>query len=161
MFTSLPSFNTNITSDNTEELAEAKEIFSTRHPSSHVPTTSDLSALRSLASFISTRSSAIIATCVYTLWDVRRESQQTYIATQPPSSPQRQAAEADLDVGKTMVAFNGSVIEQYPNYLTNCQRYIDELVEGNGGGEGIELVPAKESSLLGAAVASACVKASP
>lgn len=150
-----------IEGDNTEELAEAKEIFSTRHPSSHVPTTSDLSALRSLASFISTRSSAIIATCVYTLWDVRRESQQTYIATQPPSSPQRQAAEADLDVGKTMVAFNGSVIEQYPNYLTNCQRYIDELVEGNGGGEGIELVPAKESSLLGAAVASACVKASP
>lgn len=61
-----------------------------------------------------------------------------------------------------MVAFNGSVIEQYPNYRTNCQRYIDELVEGKGCAEsgGIELVPAKESSLLGAAVASACVKIS-
>lgn len=61
-----------------------------------------------------------------------------------------------------MVAFNGSVIENYPNYLSNCQRYIDDLVEGKGCPEmgGIELVPAKESSLLGAAVASACVKSS-
>lgn len=151
-----------IPSDNTDDLAEAKKLFSTQHPSSHTPTTSDLFSLRSLASFISIRSSAIIATCVYTLWDVRRESQQTYISTQPPSSPQRQAAEAELGLGKTMVAFNGSVIEQYPNYLTNCQRYIDELVEEKGCAEtgGIELVPAKESSLLGAAVASACVKSS-
>lgn len=61
-----------------------------------------------------------------------------------------------------MVAFNGSVIEHYPNYLSNCQRYINELVESKGCAEtgGIELVPAKESSLLGAAVASACVKGS-
>lgn len=57
-----------------------------------------------------------------------------------------------------MVAFNGSVIEHYPNYLFNCQRYIDELVGSKG--DGIELVPAKESSLMGAAVASACVKGS-
>lgn len=102
-----------------------------------------------------------MATCVYSLGEVRLESHKAYVATLPGSSPLRKTAEADLNLKKTMVAFNGSVIEQYPNYLENCQRYVDELVEGGtcpymGG---IELVPAKESSLLGAAVASACVKA--
>lgn len=77
------------------------------------------------------------------------------MAKLPPSSPLRQAAEADLALEKTVVAFNGSVIENYPGYLFSCQRYVDELVADRGS---IELVPAKESSLLGAAVASACVK---
>ena len=59
-----------------------------------------------------------------------------------------------------MVAFNGSVIENYPGYLSSCQRYVDQLVESKGCKENgnIELVPAKDSSIIGAAVASACVK---
>jgi hexokinase len=58
------------------------------------------------------------------------------------------------------VAFNGSVIENYPGYLSSCQRYVDQLVDGKGRPEGgvIELVPAKDSSIMGAAVASACAK---
>ena len=58
-----------------------------------------------------------------------------------------------------MISFNGSVIENYPGYLRNCQKYINELVAGKGVPElgSIELVPAKESSLQGAAVALACV----
>lgn len=65
-----------------------------------------------------------------------------------------------MQLEKTTVAFNGSVIENYPGYLASCQRYIDELVEGKGCSEprSIELVPAKESSLLGAAVGLACVE---
>ena len=60
----------------------------------------------------------------------------------------------------TTVAFNGSVIENYPGYLSSCQRYVDELVRSKGLAEprSINLVPAKESSLMGAAVALACVE---
>lgn len=115
-----------------------------------------MEALKSLASFIAIRSSALVATCVHSLWEVRLESHREYVADLPESSPARQGAEADLELEKTMVAFNGSVIENYPGYLASCQRYIDDLIgEGKGG---IELVLAKESSLIGAAVASACVK---
>lgn len=72
-----------------------------------------------------------------------------------------------MEEGPVVVAFNGSVIEQYPRYLENCQGYIDDLLEGEGEGEGqtrkkamgvMTLVGAKESSLLGAAVALACLE---
>lgn len=57
-----------------------------------------------------------------------------------------------------VVAFNGSVIEQYPRYLQNCQQYIDDLLSSAEGKPcAISLVGAKESSLLGAAVALACL----
>lgn len=149
-----------IESDDSAELSLAKKIFAERHPSPHSPSTSDLLALRSLASFISVRSSALVAACVYTLWDIRLEGHKTFIASLPESSDARQTAEADLTLGTTKVAFNGSVIENYPGYLSSCQRYVDHLVEGKGYEEygNIELVPAKESSIIGAAVASACAK---
>ncbi|GJC96641.1 hexokinase [Colletotrichum higginsianum] len=54
---------------------------------------------------------------------------------------------------RTMVAYNGSVIEYYPGYLAMCQGYVDALV--NRKDRSISLVPAKESSLLGAGVALA------
>lgn len=58
-----------------------------------------------------------------------------------------------------VVAFNGSVIEQYPRYLENCQKYIDDLLSSLGvKAAGMSLVGAKESSLLGAAVALACLE---
>ncbi|XP_044716320.1 hexokinase domain-containing protein [Hirsutella rhossiliensis] len=124
-------------SDGTSELTEAIKIFSQRHPSSHTPTTSDLVAVKALASFVSVRSSAIVATCVFTMWYCRLEAEEA-----------------------TTVAFNGSVIESYSGYLGSCQRYVDDLVESKGLAEprSIHLVPAKESSLMGAAVALACVE---
>jgi hexokinase len=59
---------------------------------------------------------------------------------------------------QTTVGFNGGVIEKYPGYLNNCQQYIDQLVVSNGQAMqgSITLAAAKESSLLGAAVALAC-----
>jgi hexokinase len=147
-------------SDESSDLSHAMQVFAERHPSSHIPTTSDLFGLRALASYISVRSSALVAACVFSLWDIRLESHKAYVASLPASSPQRPVAESDLKLDKTMVAFNGSVIEQYPRYQGNCQRYANELVlaKGRAGAGTIELVPAKESSLIGAAVASACVK---
>lgn len=59
----------------------------------------------------------------------------------------------------TLVAYNGSVLENYPAFRRNCQQYLDALVVGSGGVEGgLELVYAEESSLRGAAVAVACLE---
>ncbi len=56
----------------------------------------------------------------------------------------------------TLVAYNGSVLENYPNFKTSCQKHLDSLVEASGGKKGVvELMFAEESSLLGAAVAGA------
>ena len=117
-------------------------------------------AIKAIASFISIRSAAIVATCVFTLWDCRLEAEAAYVSTLPESSPERLKVEADMKLEKTTVAFNGSVIENYPRYLDTCQRYIDELVDSKGMAEprSIQLVPAKESSLMGAVVALACVE---
>lgn len=134
-------------------------MFAERHPSTHVPTAADMSVLRSLASFISVRSSAILATCVYTLWDLRLDSQQSFIETLPAASQARVEAEAELRLPITTVSCNGSIVEKYPGYFASFQRYVNQLVQGSGRAEvgDIELVPAEESALLGAAVALACV----
>ncbi|KAK0385150.1 hypothetical protein NLU13_7628 [Sarocladium strictum] len=146
-------------SDTSDSRSKAIALFSDTHPSPHTPTAADISALQSLASFISIRSSALVATCVYTLWDIRLESQRELVAMLPTSSQKHAEAQADVDMNNTVVSFNGSVIENYPGYRASCQKYVEFLLESNGHSKEktIELVPAKESSLLGAAVASACV----
>lgn len=54
------------------------------------------------------------------------------------------------------MAYNGSVMENYPEFRTRCQGQLDMLVEASGGKAGVvELMYAEESSLLGAAVAVA------
>lgn len=118
-----------------------------------------MSAIKAIASFVSVRSSALIASAVYALWDIRQEGDQKLLTTLPETSPLRTVVEEDLNMEKTTVAFNGSVIEQYPGYLASCQRYISELMESKPSSENksIELVSAKESSLTGAAVALACL----
>ncbi|OAA51873.1 hexokinase-1 [Metarhizium rileyi] len=149
-----------IESDASSDLADATKIFSERHPSSYTPTTSDLVAIKAISSFVSVRSSALVATCVFTLWDLRLDFEKQYIETLPESSPARKRIEADMQLQSTTVAFNGSVIENYPGYLANCQRYLDELIESRSLPEprSIGLVAAKESSLMGAAVALACLE---
>ncbi|KAG6266345.1 hypothetical protein E4U49_000502 [Claviceps purpurea] len=160
-----------IEGDKFPDLRGASQLFSERHPSHYRPTTSDLAAIKTISSFVSARSSALVATCVYTLWDMRLDFERQYIDSLSEMSPERtriEAAMAHLQ-RTTVVAFNGSVIENYPGYLASCQRYLNQLIQGGKGllfqGDKelseyprIELVPAKESSLLGAAVALACAE---
>lgn len=118
-----------------------------------------MAAIKSLSSFVSVRSSALVATCLYTLWEARLEGEGDFVKTLAQDSPLRKAVEEDMQLEKTTVSFNGSVIEHYPGYLEGCQRYINELLQSNGYAKtrSIELVPAKESSLIGAAVTLACI----
>jgi len=58
----------------------------------------------------------------------------------------------------TVMACSGSVIQYYPDYRDSCQKFLDALIERSNGKAGcLELTTAVESSILGAAVAVACI----
>ncbi|KXH47094.1 hexokinase [Colletotrichum salicis] len=153
--------------DTSPSLSSSVDLFIAQHPSSYTPTSSDLSALRSLASFVSRRSAAIIAACIHAVWSLRLEAlaeekeRKGSTALNQEATQQGEEAEAEFhhrieketSLARTMVAYNGSVIECYPGYLAMCQTYVNALV--NRSDRSVELVPAKESSLLGAGVALA------
>lgn len=127
-------------------------LFKSRHPSPVEPTAADLTFTRTLASYISRRSSAIVAASLFALWEFKNEAESQHTSVN---------ALKELSMDDHVVAFNGSVIEQYPQYLQNCQGYIDALLSSSDHGKKpgtISLVGAKESSLLGAAVALACLE---
>lgn len=159
-------------SDNSPELEMATAVFHKNHPTASgiVPAHSDILAVCTLASLIAQRSAAIVAASVYALWALKADTEQEYIQelsteTATASSVRAQhannaAAELAIVQARTVVAFNGSVIERYPHYLEQCQAVIDSLAAASTKVAGsIDLVPAKESSLLGAAVALACLGA--
>ncbi|KAM3086876.1 N-acetylglucosamine kinase 1 [Clarireedia jacksonii] len=130
-----------IENDQSSQLTSAIQIFATRHPSSYTPTPSDMRSLRFIASLVTERASALMATGVHSLWYLRNESESIL-----PS-----------ESAHTVVAYNGSVLENYPDFRNNTQKYLDLLVEASGATAGtVELMYAEESSLLGAAVAVAC-----
>lgn len=111
-----------------------------RHQTAIPPTPADLEALRHIAAHVTHRAAGIIAAGVHALWQLRNETESIL----PHES------------SHTLVAYNGSVLENYPGFKTTCQKHLDTLVEASGGEKGsIELEYAEESSLLGAAVAGA------
>ncbi|KUI59077.1 Hexokinase-1 [Cytospora mali] len=157
-----------IEADTSSSQEPSLTTFKSRHPSPIEPTTADIAFIRTLASYISRRSSAIVAASIFALWQFKNEAEADYLVSSSSSSTPSldspahflTAAQGELDLQGHVVAFNGSVIEQYPGYLQNCQDYLDELVSSAGGAKPatISLVGAKESSLLGAAVALACLE---
>ncbi|PQE27348.1 putative hexokinase-1 protein [Rutstroemia sp. NJR-2017a WRK4] len=130
-----------IESDPSPLLPQAIQIFSTAHPSPHTPTISDIRSLRLIASLVTQRASALLAAGVHSLWSMRNEAE----GIKPGEAVH------------TVVAYNGSVLENYPGFRAGMQGFLDGLVKGSGGEEGgVELVYAEESSLVGAAVAVGC-----
>ncbi|KAI1100093.1 hexokinase [Jackrogersella minutella] len=159
-----------IEADTSPTLEKAISQFTTHHPTSTPPTLSDITAIRTLATFISRRSAALLAASVFSLWELRHETEAEHVPTTPKPTPSNDSGVAlpspsveeqieDIEAS-TKVAFNGSVIEHYPLYLPACQRYIDGLVSHSRYPGSVDLVPAIESSILGAAVALACATAS-
>ena len=121
----------------------------------------------------------MVAASAYALWDIRREAEATMEHSNPErqdpkskscpscllSSPPSVSPHQDT-CDRAVVAYSGSVVERYPFYREICQGYLTSLVEAEdsetssggffpGGRGAIELVEAKQSSLLGAAVALA------
>jgi hexokinase len=101
-----------------------------------------MQAIRLIASHVTYRASGVLAAGTHALWQLRNEAE---------------SVPAD-ESSHTLVAYNGSVLENYPRFRATCQEQLDALVEATGGKRGvIELMYAEESSLLGAAVAVACL----
>lgn len=111
-----------------------------RHPTASPPTPTDLQTLRLIAAHVTHRAAGIIAAGVHALWQLRNEAESIL----------------PHEYSHTLVAYNGSVLENYPGFKVTCQKHLDILVEASGGQKGtVELIYAEESSLLGAAVAGA------
>lgn len=131
-----------IEADCSSDLKDARHIFVSQHPSTTSPSYTDMLALRKISSCVSKRASALLAAGCHSLWLIRNEAE---------------GLNADT-VAHTAISYNGSVLEHYPNFRENCQMHLDSLVEASGGkGGALELTPAMESSLVGAAVAVACL----
>ena len=149
-------------SDTSSALDHAVSTFKSRHPSPADPTADDIAFLRKLASYISRRSAAIVAASLFALWELKAEAESEFLATLGDHTAFVDETRAEMALQQTTVAFNGSVIEYYPGYLKNCQQYINELIASGSAtaasAASVDLVPAKESSLMGAAVALACAK---
>jgi len=101
-----------------------------------------MQALQHIASCVTQRAAGVVAGGVHALWSLRNAAENI-----DPSGYEH-----------TLVAYNGSVLENYPRFRSTCQQQLDNLVEASGGKAGvIELMYAEESSLIGAAVAVACL----
>ncbi|KAK0708336.1 hypothetical protein B0H67DRAFT_337912 [Lasiosphaeris hirsuta] len=149
-----------IEADTTPSFEAGRQIFASRHPSPVEPGTADIAVLRTLCSYISRRSASIVAASLFALWELKVETETEFLESLPANSPFAEETEPELKSARTTVAFNGSVIEFYPGYQANLQQYIDSLISTTGGdaSRSMEMVAAKESSLLGAAVALACLE---
>ncbi|KAI3320219.1 hexokinase-1 [Xylariaceae sp. AK1471] len=150
-----------IEADTSLTLEKALVTFTSAHPCPVPATPTDISVIRTLASFISRRSAALLASAVFALWELRYETATEQACE---SAEEKSTVEEDLTAPPhTKVAFNGSVIEHYPGYLAKCQNHIATLVasaENSVLAAGsIDLVPAVESSIIGAAVALSCALA--
>ncbi|KAI0483637.1 hexokinase-1 [Xylaria cf. heliscus] len=147
-----------IEADTSSTLEKALVAFTSAHPCSTTP--ADISTIRALACFISRRSAALLGAAVFSLWELRYETTIEQVCEDTEEKP----IEEDLTAPPhTKVAFTGSVIEHYPGYLAQCQDYIATLVSGAENtvlaAGSIDLVPAVESSIIGAAVALGCAVA--
>jgi hexokinase len=133
-----------VSRDQSSDLVAAIQLFTSLHPSTHTPTTTDMQSLRLIASYVTRRASYLLAAGVHALWSLHISSESISAASSE----------------HTIVAYNGSVLENYPGFRNECQEQLDQLVQmSGGGGDGgkVELVYAAESSLVGAAVAVACL----
>ncbi|KAI0506041.1 hexokinase-1 [Xylaria bambusicola] len=150
--------------DTSSTLEKALLAFTSAHPCPIPATPADIGAIRTLASFISRRSAALLGAAVFSLWELRYETAAEQACEEEKPVASATTAEEDLATPPhTKVAFNGSVIEHYPGYLGRCQAHITGLVAGAGNpvlaAGSIDLVPAVESSIIGAAVALGCALA--
>jgi len=115
------------------------------HPLPKTPSDADIELLRLIAYHTSRRAAAVIAASLHALWTLRSEGVDA-----------KQIANE-----QTIIACNGSVVEHYPDFMKTLQASLDALIVRSGGRAGsLGLMIAKESSILGAAVAVASVEES-
>lgn len=131
-------FKSSVMSDMEQEMInnrpdEVRNIFLNANPIENPSenfTDNDLKLISSVITSVSTRAAALTAATLVAL------------ATLLPES-----------VTQCTIAYDGTMVEKYPNFRQRCQDYLDTL--GAPRGRKLILKPSTESSLLGPAIASA------
>ncbi|KAK5107863.1 hypothetical protein LTR62_000623 [Meristemomyces frigidus] len=129
--------------DKTRTLSKANATFLAAHPLPMPPRLSELEFIREIAMLVSRRAATYLAIALHALWRLRTEAE-------------------GLEAGQSShvtVACDGTIIEKYPAFRSNCQAKLDELCVLSGAVEGaVSLDMAPDSSIFGAAVAVACIQ---
>ena len=129
-------------SDRSPNLSNASAAFLSAHPMRSPPKLRELEFIRDFGRLASRRAAAYLATSLHALWAVRTGSE----GMEPG------------EASHVTIACDGSMVEKYPGFRQQTQRYLDKLCLLSGASEGavtLELAP--ESSIFGAAVAVACM----
>lgn len=112
--------------------------------------------LRDLARAVQQRSSALIAAASVGLLDC---VQDVSLDIQSPAQvyTDGQISDEVLEVEELVIAYTGSTVAQYPHWLEDCQRWIDELVAASGTnmGKRVVLREALDGGIIGAGVLAA------
>lgn len=117
-----------------------------------------MQVIQQLAGYIAQRSASIVAASLFVLWELKNEAEQILLDELEPESPFSEETAVELQIERTTVGYTGSVLSHFPGYKETLQSYLNQLIVSSGNDlkeRRIELVQAKESSLLGAAVSLA------
>ncbi|KAJ5612816.1 Hexokinase-1 [Penicillium lagena] len=148
--------------DSSASLAASAALLQKEHTFPSYPSVEDLRFLRRVCQLVSRRAAAYLATGIHSMWCLRNEAE---FSTTPPlasespikETPEVTVVESEEASNNLSIACDGTVINKYPGFRSNCQIYLDQLTAETHPGcdASIQLNPAPESAILGAAVAVA------
>jgi hexokinase len=110
--------------------------------------------LRAIAQAVQRRSSALIAAACIGLLDCVGEVRLDGDAATHKEDRDGAASHEQPDVEELVIAYTGSTISQYPHWLDDCQKWINELVGALGVnvGKAVVLREVREGGVIGAGV---------
>lgn len=154
--TSLVAF---IEEDSSPSLSASAALLQKEHTFPNLPSVEDLRFLRRICQTVSRRAAGYLATAIHSMWCLRNEVE--FPATPTTGSLDKESPEVTVieseDPGTISIACDGTVINKYPGFQDTCQSYLNQLTAETHPGSrcAIQLNPAPESAILGAAVAVA------
>ncbi|OJJ42977.1 hypothetical protein ASPZODRAFT_75354 [Penicilliopsis zonata CBS 506.65] len=165
-----------VEADTSASLAPSAALLQKEHTFSATPSLADLQFLRRVCQLVSKRAAGYLATAIHSMWCLRNEvelgSDDSVTATSDAASIKQTqqvtvVESEEVSTKKSLsIACDGSVINKYPGFRDCCQAYLNQLsretlalegtcLEATTDGPLIDLKPAPESAVLGAAVAVA------
>ncbi|KAL1994578.1 hypothetical protein VTN49DRAFT_2048 [Thermomyces lanuginosus] len=155
--------------DKTENLSRSAELLQKEHQFSTPPSVDDLRFLQAVTRVVSKRAAGYLATAIHSMWCLQNQAEsasKSVNLSKPGLSGTPDVTVSEVSSSATSspdltIACDGSVINKYPGFRENCQRYLNTLTaqtnaaSGEEGGGSITLELADESAIFGAAVAVA------
>jgi hexokinase len=148
--------------DSSASLAASAALLQKEHTFPSYPSVEDLRFLRRVCQLVSRRAAGYLATGIHSMWCLRNEAEFSTASSAVSESAIKESPEVTVveneDTSKNLsIACDGTVINKYPGFRSTCQSFLDQLTQEThpGCNASIQLNPAPESAILGAAVAVA------